>query len=108
MHNLQQILSSNEAPNTIVMMTAADLKKLIDDTNAYTRRAVEEQYQPRYYTASDLQKLFKVSRTTIYNWEKDGKLPQAHIPEGTDVKYWYQAEIHAWVDGGKVGRYVHK
>ena len=42
-------MSSAEAPNTIVMMTAADLKKLIDDTNAYTRKCVEESFQPHYY-----------------------------------------------------------
>ena len=108
MHNLQQILTSQEAPNTIVMMTAADLKKLIDDTNAYTRRAVEEQYQPHYYDSADLQKLFKISRTTLYNWEKEGKLPKPYIPDGTDKKLWVQSEIRAWVDAGKVGRYIHK
>lgn len=89
-------------------MTAEDLRKLIEDTNAYTRKCVEEQHQPRYFTQKDLTKLFGVSRTTIYNWEAEGKLPKPFIPEGTDKKLWSQEEIHQWVDAGKVGRYTHK
>ena len=108
MSSIQQIISSHDAPSTIIMITAADLNKLIDDTNAYTRLAVEEQFQPRYFDASDLQKLFRISRTTLYNWVKNGKLPPYRIPEGTDKKLWDQAEIKAWVDAGKAGRYIHK
>lgn len=108
MHNLQQLIQSKDAPNTIVMMTAADLKKLIDDTNAYTRKCVEEQYQPRYFTQKDLSKLFGVSRTTLYNWESQGKLPKPYVPEGTDKKLWNQEDIREWVAAGKTGRYVHK
>lgn len=108
MLNLQQLIHSEEAPNTIVMMTAEDLRKLIEDTNAYTRKCVEEQHQPRYFTQKDLTKLFGVSRTTIYNWEAEGKLPKPFVPEGTDKKLWSQEEIHKWVNAGKVGRYTHK
>lgn len=108
MNNLQQILTSQESSTTLIMMTAADLKKLIDDTNAYTRRTVEEQYQPRYFDAADLMRVFKISRTTLYNWERSGKLPSPHVPDGTDKKLWDQAEIRAWVDAGKLKRYNHQ
>ena len=105
---LQQLMSSAEAPNTIVMMTAADLKKLIDDTNAYTRKCVEESFQPHYYDTKDLMNLFHVSRTTIFNWDTKGYLPESYTPEGTDKKLWKMHEIHEWIDAGKLGRYIHK
>lgn len=105
---MQSLLHSSEAPKTIIMMTAADLRKLIDDTNAWTKRVVEEQHQPRYFDIDDLMKLFKTSRTTIYNWMKQGKLPEPMTIEGTDKKLWDQAEIRDLVAAGRAGRYVHK
>lgn len=103
--NMQSLI--NEAPTTIIMMTAADLQKLIDDTNAYTRRVIEEQHQPRYFDIDDLMTLFKTSRTTIYNWMNNGKLPEPMTIDGTDKKLWDQAEIRDWVASGRVGRYKH-
>lgn len=107
--NMQTLLHSNEAPNTIIMMTAEDLRKLIDDTNAWTRRVVEEQHQPRYFDINDLKELFKVkSIVTIYNWINEGKLPAPMQLEGTDKKLWDQAEIRDWVAAGKAGKHIRK
>lgn len=108
MKHLLETLNTPSEANTIIMMTAADLKKLIDDTNAYTRRVVEEMHKPSYFNTADLMKLFKVGRTTIYNWERDGKLPKCIQPEGTDLKLWDQSEVFAWANSGKAGKYIHK
>lgn len=108
MDNLYSLLRSGMAANTIVMMTAADLQKLIEDTNAYTRRVIEEQHQPRYFDIDDLMRLFKTGRTTIYNWMKQGKLPEPMVIPDTDKKLWDQTEIRDWVAAGRTGRYVHK
>lgn len=103
--NLQTLIHSDGAENTIIMMTGADLRRLIDDTNAWTRKVVEEQHQPRYFDIDDLMKLFKVGRTTIYNWMNSGKLPEYMTIDGTDKKLWDQAEIRDWVASGRVGKY---
>lgn len=102
---MHSLIHSYDAPNTIVMMTAADLQKIIEETNAYTRRCVEEQHQPRYFDIDDLMKLFKVGRTTIYNWLNSGKLPEPMTPPHTDKKLWDQAEIRDWVASGKTGKH---
>lgn len=106
MNNLSQLLNSGSAANTIIMVSAQDLKDYTDNLIRETRRAVEEQFQPRYFNAADLMKLFKISRTTLYLWERNGKLPAPYIPEGTDKKLWDQAEIRDWVAAGRVGRYI--
>jgi len=106
--NLQTLIHSDEAPNTIIMMTGEDLRKLIDDTNAYTRQVIKEETSPSYYTTDDLMNLFKVSRTSIYNWVREGKLPEPFRPADSDKKLWSQAEIHKWVAAGRTGRYTHK
>lgn len=103
--NMQSLLHSSDAPQTIIMMTAEDLRRLIDDTNAWTRKVVEEQYQPRYFDIDDLMKLFKASRTTIYNWMNTGKLPEPMTIDGTDKKLWDQAEIRDWVAAGRTGKH---
>ena len=108
MSSLQQIINSQDAPNTIIMMTAADLQKLIEETNAYTRRCVEAQYEVKFYDSADLQRLFKIGRTTLYKWEREGHLPACIQPEGSDKKLWNKAEIHEWLDSGKAGRYKRK
>lgn len=108
MANLQQLLNSQEAPNTIIMMTAADLQKLIDDTNAYTRRCIEEQLQPHYYDSSDLMRLLKIGRTTLYNWEREGKLPKPSQLAGSDKKLWDRNEIKEWIEQRKLKKYNHQ
>ncbi len=106
MDNLQQLLNSGMASNTIVMVSAADLKAFADRIVADTRRIVEEQYQPRYFDIDDLMKLFKTSRSTIYNWMKKGTLPAPCQLEGKIL--FGQAEIREAVAHGRVGKYIHK
>ena len=103
--NMHSLIHSYDAPNTLVMMTAADLQKLIEETNAYTRRCVEEQHQPRYFDIDDLMKLFKVGRTTIYNWMNQGKLPEPMAIPDSDKKLWDQTVIRDWVASGKTGKH---
>lgn len=109
MQSIQQLLNSESAANTIVMMTAADLKKLIDDTNAYTRSCIEEKYEPKYYDVSDLMRKFKIGRTTLYSWINKGKLPQPMHFEGRSEKLlWPQAQIREWEETHNTGKYSHQ
>lgn len=109
MTTLNNLLNSSGAGNTIVMVSAKDLKEYTDVIIAQTRRIVEEQFQPRYFTVKDMMERFGCSQSTVYNWMAAGKIkgykmddsPKAHL-------YFDQAEVAEAVRKGLVGKYVHK
>lgn len=109
MTNIQALLNSQDAPNTLIMMSGEQLNKLIEDVTANTRRIVEEQYQPKYYTVEEVMDLFKVSQSTVYNWANSGKLVSYKIGEGKAARIFFdQAEVREAVRAGKLGKYIHK
>ena len=108
MTNLSALLNGPDAGNTIIMVSADQIKKLIEDVTANTRRIVEEQYQPRYFTMEQMQELFSLkSQATIYNWIKSGKIRGYKMEEGGRT-YFDQAEVREAMKKGVIGRYVHK
>lgn len=107
MTNLQSLINSPEAPNTILMVSADMIRKLIEDVTANTRRIVEEQYQPKYFTVEDMTALFSVSTATIYNWMKSGKIKAYKMEDGGRT-YFDQAEVREAMRKGLIGRYYHK
>lgn len=107
MTNIQSIISSQDAPSTLIMMTGEQLSKLIEDVTANTRRIVEEQFQPRYFTVEQMTKLFDVSTATIYNWIKAGRIKAYKMDEGGRT-YFDQAEVREAMRQGVVGRYTHR
>lgn len=106
MENLQTILNSPAASNTLLMVSADMLRKLIEDVTANTRRIVEEQYQPRYFTVEQMTELFSVSTATIYNWMKSGKIKGYKMEDGGRT-YFDQAEVREAMNKGVIGRYKH-
>lgn len=107
MTNIQSIINSQDAPTTLIMMTGEQLSKLIEDVTANTRRIVEEQHQPRYFTVEQMKKLFDVSTATVYNWIKAGRIKAYKMEEGGRT-YFDQAEVREAMRQGLVGRYNHK
>ena len=107
MPNIQALIHSSEAPKTLIMMSGDQLAKLIDDVTNYTRKVVEEQYQPKYYTVDDIMKLFSVQRSTVYNWIKNGRLVAYYMEDG-GRPYFEQAEVREHMRQGKLGKYQHR
>ena len=107
MTNIQSLINSPEGQATLIMMTGEQLSKLIEDVTANTRRIVEEQFQPRYFTVEQMTKLFDVSTATIYNWIKAGRIKAYKMDEGGRT-YFDQAEVREAMRQGVVGRYTHK
>ena len=44
---------------------------------------------------ADLQAKLRISRTTFFEWKRDGKLPAAKKLNGLDV--WLEADVDAWI-----------
>lgn len=107
MTNIKALLNSQEGQATLVMMTGEQLSKLIEDVTANTRRIVEEQFQPKYFTVDDMMKLFKVGQSTIYNWISRGIIKPYYIVEG-GKPYFDQAEIREQMKQGAIGKNVRK
>lgn len=107
MTNIQSLLNSQEGQATLVMMTGEQLNKLIEDVTANTRRIVEEQFQPKYFTIDDMMKLFKVGQSTIYNWIAKGAIKPYYVVEG-GKPYFDQAEIREQMRQGTIGKNVRK
>lgn len=107
MTSIQTILNSQQAPQMLIMMSGEQLRQLIDDVTANTRRIVEEQYQPRYFTVEDMTELFHCQVSTIYNWINRGKI-KAYKMEENGRTYFDQAEVREAMRSGLLGKYVHK
>lgn len=107
MNNIQTIINSPQAGQTLIMLNGEQLRQLIDDVTANTRRIVEEQYQPKYFTVEDMAQLFKCQVSTIYNWIKNGKI-KAYKMEENGRTYFDQAEVREAMRQGVIGKYIHK
>ena len=105
--NIQALLNSQQGAQTLIMMSGEQLQKLIEDVTANTRRIVEEQYQPKYFTVEEMAQLFDCQVSTIYNWIKRGRI-KAYKMEENGRTYFDQAEVRDAVKQGLIGKYVHK
>lgn len=107
MTSIQSLINSQDGRSTLIMMTGEQLSKLIEDVTANTRRIVEEQFQPKYFTVEDMMNLFHVGQSTIYNWMSRGVVKPYYLVEG-GKPYFDQAEIREQMRQGKIGKSVRK
>ena len=103
--SLHQILNSANAGNTLLLVSASDLKAFTDTVVEETRRAVEEQHRPVYLTREEVMELLKISNGTFYNFIKAGKLRPVMVG---DQKRFIRAEIDEAISAGRLGKYIHK
>lgn len=105
MTNIQSLINSRDGASTLIMMSGEQLNKLIEDVTANTRRIVEEQFQPRYFTLEQMIEMFDVQQSTIYNWVKRGIIKPYYMVEG-GKPYFDQAEIRDHMKNGTIGKGV--
>lgn len=105
MNSLHKLLNSGQAENTLLVISAADLKQFTDTVVAETRRAVEEQHQPVYMTRDDVMQLLHISNGTLYNYINSGKLTPVYVGE---KKLFIRSEIDEAIKSGRLAKYIHK
>ena len=105
MTNIQSLINSRDGASTLIMMSGEQLNKLIEDVTANTRRIVEEQFQPKYFTVDQMMDLFSVGRSTISNWIERGIIKPYYMVEG-GKPYFDQAEIRDHMKNGTIGKGV--
>ena len=55
------------------------------------------EFDTPYQTRQQLEKLFKVSRATIYRWVNNGHFPKP-IHLGANMVRWKASDIEAWME----------
>ena len=103
MNNLQQIYANGA--NALLVVTADDLRDFANQLIASTKRIVEAQYKDVYYSVEDLCALLHVSETTIYNYQRKGKLKPIKM-EGRTL--YARADVEKAMRDGTLGKYIHK
>jgi hypothetical protein len=86
-------------------MSGEQLNTLIEAVTANTRRMVDEQYQPKYYSIEQMMEIFSVKRSTIQNWIVRGIIKPYYMVEG-GKPYFDQAEIRDHMKKGTIGKNV--
>lgn len=103
MNNLQQIYANGA--NALLVVTADDLRDFANQLIASTKRIVEAQYKDVYYSVENLCALLHVSETTIYNYQRKGKLKPIKM-EGRTL--YARADVEKAMRDGTLGKYIHK
>lgn len=103
MNNLQQIYANGA--NALLVVTADDLRDFANQLITSTKRIVEAQYKDVYYSVDDLCALLHVSETTIYNYQRKGKLKPIKM-EGRTL--YARADVEKAMRDGTLGKYIHK
>lgn len=103
MNNLQQIYANGA--NALLVVTADDLRDFANQLITSTKRIIEAQYKDVYYSVEDLCALLHVSETTIYNYQRKGKLKPIKM-EGRTL--YARADVEKAMHDGTLGKYIHK
>lgn len=104
MDNLYSLLRSGMAANTIVMVSAQDLRDFTDRVVRETRQAIEDMHRPIYLTRKEVQDLLHISSGTLYNYIKSGKITPVMVG---DQPRFVRAEIDQAISSGQLGKYKH-
>lgn len=96
---------ATHSANALIVITAKDLSEFADSLINRTRQIVEAEYKDQYYTVKELATLLHVTRATIYNFSRQGKLSPVKI--GTRTVFSRSA-VNDAISQGALGRYNHK
>ena len=82
MTDLKTIMNSPQAGNTLLVVSAADLRTLLEDMMNFTIKTIKEHDEPSYYTRDELAQKLHISLVTLGRWRKEGKLPEPVTIDG--------------------------
>lgn len=80
--NLNSIVYSEEAPNTLLVVNAKDLREFADNLVAFATKQIKEREENPYYTREELEAMLHVSSPTLVSYRKKGIIPEPIILDG--------------------------
>ena len=74
--DLNTIIRSDNAANIQLVVTAKDLRDLLDGAMKFAMQTIKERDEPTYYTREELAAVLHVSQPTLLEYRKKGWLPE--------------------------------
>lgn len=78
-HTLKDYMNADNAANIMLVVTAKDLKELLQDAMDFAINAIKEHKEPSYYTRQELADKLHISLVTLQRWRSDGLLPEPTV-----------------------------
>ena len=50
-------------------------------------------HMEKRYLIEDIERIFKITRKTYYNWERAGKIPRAKRDPMNNYRYWTESDL---------------
>ena len=94
---LHTICKNQGAAQTLLIVTAEDLREFARDI----AREVRQQNEPQYFTRNELIQYLGVCSRTLYTYENDGIITAKEV--GSQKRY-LKADIYAAIEEGKLKR----
>ena len=94
---LHTICNAQGAGQTLLVVTAEDLREFALDV----AREVMQQNEPQYFSRKELLQFLGVCSRTLYSYESDGIITACEI--GSQKRY-LKADIYAAIEEGKLKR----
>lgn len=100
--DLNAIIRSEQAGSIQLVVTAEDMRKLLDGAIAWGMQTIRERDEPTYYSRDELLELLHVSDPTLMNYRKAGLIPEPVVIGGRVL--YDKAKVRDAMTSGKLGR----
>lgn len=74
--DLNSIIRSEGAESIQLVVSAKDLRDLLDGAMAFAIKTIKERDEPTYYTREELAGILHVSQPTLLEYRKKGLIPE--------------------------------
>ena len=98
--DLNSIIRSDNAANIQLVVSAKDLRDLLDGAMRFAREEWKRRDEPEYYTRKEVEQLLHCSATTVVTYRKKGLLPEPVVMDGKVL--YYKGEVHRAIKENKV------
>lgn len=98
--DLNSIIRSEEAGNIQLVVTAKDLRELLDGAIAFATQKIQERDEPKYYSREELEKMLHVSSPTLISYRKKGLIPEPVVIEGKTL--YNKADVNKAIEANKM------
>lgn len=98
--DLNSIIRSEGAESIQLVVSAKDLRDLLDGAMAFAIKTIKERDEPTYYTREQLADILHVSQPTLLEYRKKGLIPEP-VKVGDRVLF-DKAKVREAIESGSV------
>ena len=82
MTDLKTLIHSDQAGSILLVVSANDLRQLLEDAMDFAMKTIKEREEPSFYTRDELADKLHVSLVTLNRWRKEGRIPEPVTIDG--------------------------